>query len=77
MTKDIPVVKTTASVTEKRKPFNRNFINSLPTRMARILNAKQQRWCYNFETETAIDLRDGGPLPRLLVVNRYQQLRDA
>ena len=41
MTKENPVVKSTSAVTEKRKQFNRNFINSLPTRMARILKAKQ------------------------------------
>ena len=70
MTKDRPIVKTTVSVTEKRKPFNRNFINSLQARMAKILKAKQQRWCYNFETETPIDLRDGNPLPNLLLVNQ-------
>ena len=42
MTKDRPELKTTASVTtEKRKPFNRNFINSLQSRMAKILKAKE------------------------------------
>ena len=41
MTKDRPEAKTTVLVTEKRKPFNRNFINSLQSRMAKILKAKQ------------------------------------
>ena len=59
MTKDIPELQsqTTTTTAKRRKPFNRNFLDSLNARVTRKLKEKSQRWGYNFETETAINIR--------------------
>ena len=36
---------------------HRNFLNSISARRLQILKEKQIKWCFDFETETAIDLK--------------------
>ena len=36
---------------------HRNFLSSISARRLQILKEKQIRWCFDFETETAIDLK--------------------
>ena len=42
--------------TKGKQRVNRNFIDTLNARMAKKLNEKSQRWCYDFATETPIVL---------------------
>ena len=57
MTKGISNLQSPKSSNHLRKQYNRNFLNSLNARKSKLLKEKEQRWCFNFETETAIDLR--------------------
>ena len=56
MTKAISNVQPPQSKSPVKKHFNRNFLNTLNARRAKMLKQKEQRWCFNFETETKIDL---------------------